>query len=158
MNWLSLSNVLAMDFSPPDFESYRLEVGDILLNEGQNTEFVGRPAMWRGEIADCCFQNTLLRFQADRTKILPEFALYVFLEFLHAGQFARISGKTSNVAHLGKERFAAMFMPVPPIQLQHDLTRRLECVDRIRTDMQTSSAAHSELFASLEARAFRGEL
>lgn len=158
MNGLKLDDVLTMDFDPRDFAAYRLETGDILLNEGQNTELVGRPAMWRGEIDDCCFQNTLVRFRPDRALVTPEFAVHVFLEFLNVGQFARISSKTSNVAHLGKERFAGMDMPVPPMGLQSEFSA---AVDAIRTQQaRVRAVAHGEeeLFASLQSRAFRGEL
>jgi type I restriction enzyme S subunit len=56
---IDTSDVLSMDFDPADFQAYRLLYGDILLTEGQSTELVGRPAMWRDEVENCCFQNTL---------------------------------------------------------------------------------------------------
>jgi type I restriction enzyme S subunit len=78
---LALSDVLSMDFDSEDFAAYRLEHGDILLNEGQSTELVGRTAMWRNEIPDCCFQNTLIRFQPNRKTTVPEFPLALFLPY-----------------------------------------------------------------------------
>ena len=42
---IDLSDVLSMDFDDKDFSSYKLQHGDILLNEGQSTELVGRPAI-----------------------------------------------------------------------------------------------------------------
>ena len=88
---IDLSDVLSMDFDASDYARYKLEPDDILLNEGQSTELVGRPAMFRGEIADCCFQNTLIRFRANRAKTEPEYALAVFLAYLRSGAFARVS-------------------------------------------------------------------
>ena len=72
---IDVTDLLSMDFGDRDFAQYRLEHGDILLNEGQSTELVGRPAMWRNEVPDCCFQNTIIRFQPDKKKVLPDFAL-----------------------------------------------------------------------------------
>lgn len=69
---IDLSDVLSMDFDDSDFKTYRLRHGDILLNEGQSTELVGRPAMWREELPECCFQNTLIRFRADPERMEPE--------------------------------------------------------------------------------------
>ena len=37
----------------------------------------GRPAMFRGEMKDICFQNTLIRFRAFEA-VDAEFALIVF--------------------------------------------------------------------------------
>lgn len=153
-----VSDVLSMDFGPEDFKSYALEYGDILLNEGQSTELVGRPAMWRNEIENCCFQNTLLRFQPDRSRLDPTFALHVFLELFRHGRFARLSSKTSSVAHLGKQRFATMPLPVPPLELQKRFSSQIENLLEVQQLHDRASAAESELFASFQSRAFRGEL
>ena len=83
---IDISDVLSMDFDDRDFDTYQLRDEDILLNEGQSTELVGRPAMWQGEIPNCCFQNTLVRFRADRSKVTPAFALEVFLYYLRSGE------------------------------------------------------------------------
>ena len=40
-----------------DMRGLRLEVGDILLCEGNSANLVGRGAIWNGEIADCVHQN-----------------------------------------------------------------------------------------------------
>lgn len=155
---LDLSDVLSMDFDAADFAAYRLEYGDILLNEGQSTELVGRPAMWRNEIPNCCFQNTLVRFQANSEATLPEFALAVFIRYLRSGEFAKVSSKTSNVAHLGAGRFAAMPFPLPPLQLQREFEKRMTVVRKLKASQEASLKEMDALFASVQHRAFRGEL
>lgn len=155
---LDLTDVLSMDFDDDDFAAYRLQYGDILLNEGQSTELVGRPAMWRGEIEDCCFQNTLVRFQADRNKVIPEYALALFLHYFRTGEFAKISSKTSSIAHLGAGRFASMSFPLPPLALQQEFARRVEAIEKLKAAQRASLAHLEALFASLQHRAFRGEL
>ncbi len=90
---MDLTDLLSMDFDEADFQRYRLEDGDILLNERQSTELVGRPAMWRNEIPDLCFQNTLVRFRVDRSKLDRDYALAVFLEYLQGAAFTRISSR-----------------------------------------------------------------
>jgi hypothetical protein len=122
------------------FATTKLEYGDILLNEGQSTELVGRPAMWRSEIEDCCFQNTLIRFQADCQRVIPEFALALFLRYYRAGEFAKISSKTSSVAHLGAGRFALMPFPVPPIKLQREFAKRVAAVTKLKDQCRSASA------------------
>lgn len=157
-NRLSLNDVLSMDFDEKDFSAFRLEFGDILLNEGQSTELVGRPAMWRNEIEDCCFQNTLVRFQSDRTTTVPEYALALFLHYFQTGEFAKISSKTSSVAHLGSSRFSAMPFPLPPLDLQREFARQVAAVEKLKTAHRASLAELDALFAALQHRAFRGEL
>jgi type I restriction enzyme S subunit len=155
---LDLSDVLSMDFDADDFERYQLQAEDILLNEGQSTELVGRPAVWRDEIPNCCFQNTLIRFRADRRKTEPEYALAVFLAYLRTGVFARASSKTSSVAHLGAGRFAALPFPLPPLQLQREFVARKRAMRELERKQQRAERQADDLFNSLVQRAFRGEL
>lgn len=155
---IDLSDLLSMDFDSSDFATYRLVHGDILLNEGQSTELVGRPAMWRDELPECCFQNTLIRFRADPKKMEPEFALEVFLYCLRTGQFARLSSKTSSVAHLGAARFAEMPVPLPPLKLQSLFAERRRQIHKLHEARQCQVRESNELFGSLVQRAFRGEL
>jgi len=155
---IDTSDVLSMDFDTRDFARFKLAAGDILLNEGQSTELVGRPAMWRGEIPDCCFQNTLVRFRAYADRTEPEYALSVFLQYLHAGEFAKVSSKTSNVAPLGAGRFGKQPFPLPPVALQQEFARKVEAARAIRDRWRLASDTSHELFASLVQRAFRGDL
>lgn len=155
---IDTSDILRMDFNDRDFRDYKLGYGDILLNEGQSTELVGRPAMWRSEIEDCCFQNTLVRFQADRDQVIPEFALALFLRYYRAGEFAKISSKTSSVAHLGAGRFASMPFPLPPIELQRELATRMIAVNKLKDRYRAEISQTSALFSSVQSRAFSGRL
>lgn len=110
---IDTADVKTMSFTPEEFSTYRLEPGDILLNEGQSLELVGRPAIFRGEVEDVCFQNTLIRFRA-MPGIDPEYALIVFRHYLHSGEFQKIARRSTNIAHLGLSRFASLWFPLPP--------------------------------------------
>ena len=155
---IDLTDILSMDFNESDFATFRLKHSDILLNEGQSTELVGRPAMWRDDRPDCCFQNTLVRFRADPRRTEPEFALEVFLFYLRKGQFARISSKTSNVAHLGAGRFAEMPFPLPPLKLQQVYATKRRAAHSLLERRRQQLERSAELTAALVQRAFRGDL
>jgi len=155
---IDLSDLLSMDFDEKDCETYRLAGGDILLNEGQSTELVGRPAMWRDEKEGCCFQNTLVRFRGIPDKAIPEFALAVFLTYYRSGDFSKISSKTSNVAHLGAGRFSRMPFPLPPLSLQRNFAARVAGIRAMEANQAASRCRLDDLFQSLLQRAFRGEL
>lgn len=122
---IDVSDVNQMNFVPDDFERFRLVSGDILLNEGQSLELVGRPAIFRGEIENCCFQNTLVRFQANEA-IEQEFALLMFRHYMHSGRFQTIARWTTNIAHLGASRFADLQIPLPPIAEQKRIVGKIE--------------------------------
>ena len=155
---LKLSNLLSMDFTEKEKETYLLVLGDILLNEGQSTELVGRPAMWRDELPGCCFQNTLVRFRSNNKLVLPEYALDIFLWYLHAGVFAKISSKTSSVAHLGAARFGNMLFPLPPLSLQKEWQRLRMSLNKSKARLEEGIKDSENLFNSLLQHAFRGDL
>jgi type I restriction enzyme S subunit len=119
-NRLDISDVKSMHFSDDEYATYQLETGDILLNEGQSPELVGRPAMYLGEPPGVCFQNTLIRFRAH-SFVNRDYALIVFRHYLHSGEFQRRAQWSTNIAHLGLQRFAAMPFPVPPLATQQQI-------------------------------------
>ena len=114
---IDTSDVMEMDFAPSEFERYRLRPGDVLLNEGQSPQFLGRPAVYRGSPPDVAFTNSLLRFRAGPA-VTPEWALIVFREHMHSGRFARESRITTNIAHLSAARLKSVEFPVPPLDEQ----------------------------------------
>jgi type I restriction enzyme S subunit len=151
---IDITDLLSMDFDARDFATYKLENGDILLNEGQSTELVGRPAMWRDEVQDCCFQNTLVRFRADRRHVDPTFALQTFLWMYRGGQLSQISSKTSNVAHLGAARFAKLEMVVPPIAHQTAFAEQVQRLEALARHLDAAATKAEAMAAGLSAEVF----
>lgn len=158
---IDTSDVLEMNFTPSEFETYQLHYGDILLNEGQSPEFLGRPAMYQDEVPGACFQNTLIRFQAA-SGVLPEYALAVFRHYLHSGRFQRLSQITTNIAHLSAGRFAEIEFPLPPLDEQarivEELDRRMSLSDQTDKAIDQGNKRGSRLRQSILQRAFSGKL
>jgi len=127
--YIDTSDVNKMPFTEKEFSKYKLENGDVLLNEGQSTELVGRPAMYAGEPQDCCFQNTLIRFRAN-ARADNNYALQRFQLCLYDGTFQVISKKTTSIAHLGVSRFANLTLAWPPIGEQTKIAQILSTWDR----------------------------
>ena len=123
---LDLSDVMEMDFSGV-FERFKLEPGDILLNEGQSPHLVGRSAMYRGELPEVAFTNSLLRFRA-RSDVLPEWALLVFRRHLHARRFMKEVRITTNIAHLSAKRLKSIEFPLPPLDIQEAIIGRAKAL------------------------------
>lgn len=150
-NMIDVSDLLSMDFDERDYANYRLSHGDILLNEGQSIELVGRPAMWRDEVEDCCFQNTLVRFRCDPAKIVPDFALAAFLRMYRDGHLSKIASKTSNVAHLGAGRFGKLPIVLPPIRLQTAFAEQAQRVDSLARHLDAAAAKAEAMAVGLSA-------
>lgn len=158
---IDTSDILEMNFTPEEAEVYTLKTGDILLNEGQSPELVGRSAMYRDEIPGACFQNTLIRFRAgDATD--PDYALLIFRHYMHSGAFRRIARWSTNIAHLGLERFRALPFPLPPLEEQRRIVaetqRRLAVIAAQTQAVEASISRLPKMEIELLAAAVAGEL
>jgi type I restriction enzyme S subunit len=158
---IDTSDLLSMNFTPEEQETYLLRTGDILLNEGQSAELVGRPAMYRGEPPKEFFHNTLVRFRPAST-VNPEFALNVFRFYLRSGVFKSIARWSTNIAHLGLQRFGELPFPLPPREEQDALVtlaqEKLRQLDEQRAAVLTSAAGVDEMRREILTAAVRGDL
>ncbi len=158
---LDLSDVKQMNFTDKEYKEYALRMGDVLLNEGQSPELIGRPAIYRDEIPGACFQNTLVRFRAPQG-LVPEYALHVFRAYLHTRRFMREARITTNIAHLGLERFVRMEFPLPPFAEQQrivaEVERHLSVIQAAEATVEDNLKRAERLRQAILRRAFGGEL
>ncbi len=122
---LDLTDVQQMDFDDRDSARYGLLPGDILITEGDITSpyNVGRSAIFRGEIPNCCFQNTLIRLRVGDS-VTPEYTQLALQDALYRGVFAAVAS-TTTVTHLGAERFGTVRLTVPPVIEQNKVSEEL---------------------------------
>jgi type I restriction enzyme S subunit len=155
---LDLTDVKRMNFTDAELSTYRMEPGDIVLSEASGSPGeVGKPALWSGEIADCAFQNTLIRVRP--TVHEPKFLLHYFRYQALDGRFIQHS-RGVGIHHLGRARLASWPTPLPPaeeqrrvVELVEDHLSRLEvAVESMRTAIRRSSAmVNSSLAAAFTA-------
>lgn len=155
------SDVKEMHWPEETFERFRLYEGDVLLNEGQTPELLGRPAIYRGEPPEVAFTNSLIRFKAG-PRVLPEFALLVFRRHMHAGRFARESRITTNIAHLSAARLKPVEFPIPLMEEQRSIVsladERMAAVAAMDRQAQIARRRGHSLRKALLAAAFEGKL
>jgi type I restriction enzyme S subunit len=110
---IDVNDVLTMPMTAQQFEQFQVLPGDVLLNEGQSLELVGRCAMYGGEYVEpCAMQNQLLRFRARRGTSAA-FASHLFRYAQQTGVFARVALQTTSIAHLGGSRFEKLVFGWP---------------------------------------------
>jgi hypothetical protein len=86
---IDIEDVLTMPMTDEQFAHFRVRRGDVLLNEGQSLELVGRCSLYLDEYpGPSAMQNQLLRFRA-RKGVCPVFASYLFRYCQQTGVFAR---------------------------------------------------------------------
>jgi type I restriction enzyme S subunit len=148
-----LDDVLEMDFDERDRQSLRLRDGDLLICEGGEP---GRSAVWRGAIKECYFQKALHRARPKAGVAESEYLARLLSVMANRGLLSGVTSAT--IAHLTGEKLAALPVMMPPFQLQREFACTIERIDRLRHSQQGALASLDALFASLQHRAFRGEL
>ena len=158
---IDTSVLMEMHWPDDTFERFRLRPGDILLNEGQTPDLLGRPALYRGSPPEVAFTNSLIRFVAG-TSVLPEFALLVFRRHMHAGRFKRESRITTNIAHLSAARLKDVEFPIPPIEEQRRIidvaSQRLDAVEALSAHAGIVERRSGVMRRAVLAAAFEGKL
>lgn len=80
-----------------------------------------------------------------------------FLLEYRLAELKRIS-KGTNTKYLTMEMLNKIYVPVPPVALQHEFAGHLAIIEKLRSSHRASLSELDALFASLQHRAFRGEL
>ena len=123
-NGINLSDVLEMDFKPSERERYQLQPGDIVLSEASGSPSqVGKPAVWKGELPLCCFQNTVIRLRPREAD--SKYLLWLFTHFYRNGIFAQVAGGV-GINHLSAAKFSRLALPIAPPDEQHRIVAEIE--------------------------------
>lgn len=143
---IDIEDVLSMPMSDDQFTQFQVRPGDVLLNEGQSLELVGRCSIYSDEYPEpCAIQNQLLRFRA-RHGVSSLFASYLFRRCQQIGVFARIALQTTSIAHLGGSRFERLRLAWPKSeQEQRAIATALSDVDALLTGLDRLIAKKRDL-------------
>ncbi|HVZ75210.1 MAG TPA: restriction endonuclease subunit S [Polyangia bacterium] len=121
---LDLSDVLDMEFRPEELSRYRLAAGDLVLSEASGSSaHVGKPAIWKEEIPNCAFQNTVIRLRPVGAS--SQYLLWLFTHYYRSGIFARVAGGV-GINHLSAAKFSHLLVPVAPREQQRQIVAEIE--------------------------------
>ncbi len=157
---LDLSDVLEMEFSPREKETFCLKLGDLILSEASGSpKQVGKPAMWRNELQECCFQNTVIRLRPAEG--LSEFVLKILQAFYINGVFARTATGV-GINHLSAYKFSKIAVPLGPLIEQTEIVAQVEAklsnIAQAETEIKRSLERAARLRQAILKRAFEGRL
>lgn len=156
---LDLSTVKTIEATEAEINRYRLIRNDLLLTEGGDPDKLGRGTLWRNELPESIHQNHIFRIRLrSNSKMEP-----VFLNWLTASRrgrdyFLRSAKQTTGIASINAAQLRRFPLLRPPMELQQEFAHRIGVVEHHLTSLVAHLAELDALFASIQHRAFRGEL
>jgi type I restriction enzyme S subunit len=156
---LKLDAVKLIDATDAETARYALHYGDLVLTEGGDPDKLGRGTVWRSELPLCLHQNHIFRVRVrEREALQPEYLASFMASPSAREYFLRAAKQTTGIASINMTQLKALPVYVPTREAQAAYVTRLEATRRQILATQRALAADDELFASLQSRAFRGEL
>ncbi|MGB9929093.1 MAG: restriction endonuclease subunit S [Methanosarcina sp.] len=153
---MDLTDLKFMDLADSQKERYLVKAGDVFFNRTNSAELVGKTAIFR-DARQMAYAGYLIRLRVNSQND-PEY-LSAFLNTDYSKRMLRGMCKSIiGMANINATEIQAMKIPQPPLYLQQEFTRRLLIIERLKATHKASLAKLDELFASLQYRAFRGEL
>ena len=137
---IDLSDLPTVPMTRADLEKYRLRDGDLLVCEGGD---VGRAALWNSPLEECYYQKALHRLRPLRgfdSRLMVE----LLRQWSDRGLLANYVTQTS-IAHLPREKFMGVPMPVPPVPEQRAIATALSDVDALLSALEQLLAKKRDL-------------
>jgi type I restriction enzyme S subunit len=134
---------------------YTVRPGDVLITIMGTC---GRCAVVPNDIPPAINTKHLCCITLDPEKCLPVFLHAYFLLHPIAQKYLSQTAKGAIMSGLNMGLIKGMPVPLPPISMQREFARRVTAVERLKTAHRASLAELDALFATLQHRAFRGEL
>ncbi len=109
------------EVNPNDF----LQNGDILLSHINSYEHLAKSAIFKLN-EKIVHGINLIRFRADKTKIDPEYAIYIFKSSLFIEKAKSYAQKAVNQASIKVADLKTIEIPLPPISVQEEIVKELD--------------------------------
>ena len=143
--------------SPPSHQT--VDDTDFLICRGNgNIHLVGKAYFPTYSMFDVVFPDTMIAAQIKSDYIEREFLQHIWNSNMVRSQIESFARTTNGTFKVNQTMLESILIPVPPLLIQQEFARRVEAIKHLKTAHCDSLTHLDALFASLQHRAFRGEL
>ena len=148
-------------FNKKEIENLALRSGDLLvIRSNGSLDLVGRTALATDEVVGYLYAGYLIRLRLDSDRISPAFAQLAFEEPEIRQRIENFAKSTSGVNNINGQQLKALKLPIPPLQEQREIIRRVESafthVDHTSAKAERATRLLDRLDQATLAKAFRG--
>lgn len=110
-------------------EEYKLNTGDILFNNTNSKELVGKTCYYSSNI-NAGFSNHITRLRVNE-QVLPQYMALILQSMFEHGVFLRMCNKWVGQAAVNVKTLSMVTVPVPPITVQEEIVAEIEGYQKI---------------------------
>ena len=132
---------------------------DFLICRGNgNIRFVGKGYFPMAHLSDVTFPDTMIAARVSEERIDRHFLQHIWNSSVVRRQIESLARTTNGTYKVNQTMLEGISFICPPIALQREFGFRSSAVERLKRVHSSSLADLDVLFATLQNRAFRGEL
>ena len=133
-------------YLPIDKNSIRIEVDDILFNNTNSQELVGKTAILK-ENKELTFSNHITIIRVRKEAILPDY-LWIILNMYQRNRiFYSICTNWNNQSGIGLELLKKLKIPLPPLEIQQQI---VDLYEKAYTEKQQKETEAQKLLDSID--------
>ena len=122
--YLNLSDVAKIEVLPEEAQTYRLEKGDVLMNEGGDADKLGRGTVWNGSLDPCLHQNHVFAVRCFHVES-------TWLAAVTSSDYAKFyfesrSKQSTNLASISSTNIQELPVVLPPQEERLVIVKYLE--------------------------------
>ncbi len=141
----------------PELETQR---GDLLFTRKNTFELVAACSLVGETPPKLMIPDLVFRFRfKEEAQVNSVFLQRLLTHPNKRKEIQRLAGGSSgSMPNISKSRLQTAMIELPPIKLQNEYAKRVESIEKLKRPIEKSLAELDELFASLQSRAFKGDL
>jgi len=143
-------------------EPFLLVPGDVLFNNTNSTELVGKSALFAGYAEPIVYSNHFTRLRTISDALLPDFLASWLNHQWQQGVFAAICNKWIGQSAVKANKLLNLEIPLPPLEEQRRiagvLREQMAAVEKARSSAEEELKTINALPAALLRRAFNGDI
>ena len=151
--------VKRVDAPLADIKKYRLLPTDILVSRRSlNYEGSAKPCLIPETDEPLIFESSLIRVRPDREKVLTIYLFHYLLNDRVRAKYVFPLVTRSTISGINQSNLMKVKIVLPPLDLQLHFAAVVEAIEQQKASQRAHLAELDTLFASLQSRAFRGDL
>jgi len=141
---LDLTNLVFIDLDPQNFESFRLQKGDILLNRTNSRDLVGKISIFDHDL-ECITASYIVAFRLDNDRIDPWFCNVMLNTQMYQSRIKLLATPSISQANINPTTFrTGLDIVIPKLAEQQRIAAFFSSLDDVQ-------AAQSRRVAALKA-------